>query len=269
MRQALRRLTPPPLLEFVKNTYDALARLPQLPGAYMHPWRRESRRRILRFRNAHRGERCFIIGNGPSLKQTDLTKLRGEATFGMNRIYLLFPRLGFNTTYFVSINDLVIEQCAPDIAALSMPKFIAWRSRRHFQRLPLEMQFLYTSYTGRKFTADMTGRIWEGATVTNVALQLAFYMGFEKVYLIGVDHNFSNAGQANQTIVSNGDDRDHFSANYFGKGFRWQLPDLHTSEIAYRMAQNAYQAEGREILDATVGGKLTVFPKVDYNSLFE
>ncbi len=83
-----------------------------------------------------RGQRCFIIGNGPSLKQTDLTKLKDEFTFGMNRIYLLFPELGFNTTYFVSINDLVIEQCAQEIAALPIPKFISWHSNRHFQRLP-------------------------------------------------------------------------------------------------------------------------------------
>jgi hypothetical protein len=54
----------------------------------------------------------------------------------------------------------------------------------------------------------------------------------------------------------------------FGKGFRWQLPDLETSEIAYGMARSAFEADGRKVVDATVGGKLTVFPKVDYNSLF-
>ncbi len=218
--------------------------------------------------NIHKGERCFIIGNGPSLKQTDLTKLKGEFTFGMNRIYLLFPELGFTTTYFASINDLVIEQCADDIATLPIPKFIAWRSNRHFQRFPENMIFLYTTYTGPRFSYNMTRRIWEGATVTNVALQLAFYMGFEKVILIGVDHNFTDKGQANKTVVSTGDDPNHFSGNYFGKGFRWQLPDLDTSEIGYKKARDAYQKAGREVLDATVGGKLTVFPKVDYNSLF-
>ena len=60
----------------------------------------------------------------------------------------------------------------------------------------------------------------------------------------------------------------HVSPNYFGKGVRWQLPDLDTSEIGYALARDAYQKAGREVLDATVGGKLTIFPKVDYNSLF-
>jgi hypothetical protein len=268
MKRTIKRVTPAPLLNLGKNIYDALLRLPQVPDANLHPWRQESRRRMLRFKNVHRGERCFIIGNGPSLKQTDLVKLRDEFTFGMNRIYLLFAELGFTTTYFVSINDLVIEQCAVELAELPLPKFIAWHSNRHFEQLPDDLIFLYTSYTGPKFAHDMTRRIWEGATVTNVALQLAFYMGFAQVILIGVDHNFASRGEPNTTVVSAGDDPDHFSAGYFGKGFRWQLPDLATSEIAYAMARDAYHKAGRQVLDATVGGHLNIFPKVDYNSLF-
>jgi len=268
MKQTLESIFPSPILQTIKNSYDAIRRLPQVPDAYLHPWRRRSRMRISQYHNIHKGERCFIIGNGPSLKQTDLTKLKGEYTFGMNRIYLLFPKLGFTTTYFASINDLVIEQCADEIAALSIPKFLAWHSNRHFQRFPDDMVFLYTTYTGPKFSYDMTGRVWEGATVTNVALQLAFYMGFEKVILIGVDHNFTDKGQANKTVVSTGDDPNHFDSRYFGKGFRWQLPDLDTSEIGYKKARDAYQKAGREIVDATIGGKLTIFPKVNYNSLF-
>jgi hypothetical protein len=46
------------------------------------------------------------------------------------------------------------------------------------------------------------------------------------------------------------------------------LPDLETSERAYTMAKDAYARDGREVFDATIGGKLTVFPKVDYLSLF-
>ncbi len=97
---------------------------------------------------------------------------------------------------------------------------------------------------------------------------LSFYLGFEQVILIGVDHNFTTQGKPNTTVVSEGDDPNHFSPIYFGKGFRWQLPDLETSERAYRMAKVAYESAGRQVLDATVGGKLTVFPKVDYENLF-
>jgi len=258
----------PSLIRATKNAYDAIRRLPEVPDAYLHPWRRQSIFRLAAFKDIHRGRRAFIIGNGPSLKQTNLAKLKDEFTFGLNRIYLLFAQLGFGTSYFVSINDLVIEQCAEEIAALTSPKFIAWRSHRHFRELPAGMMFLYTTYTGPKFTYDITRRLWEGATVTNVALQIAFYMGFEQVILVGVDHNFTSRGEANKTVISSGEDPNHFSADYFGRGFRWQLPDLDTSEIAYEKARDAYARAGRELLDATIGGKLRIFPKVDYNSLF-
>jgi len=268
MKQAVKRIMPEPIWNAARSGYDALLRLPELPAATLHHWRRESRKRLAALKDIHKGERAFIIGNGPSLRVTDLNKLRHEFTFGLNRIYLLFPELGFTTTYFLSMNDLVIEQCAAEILALPIPKFLTWRSRR-FLSPTEDTHFLYTTYTGPKFARDVTGRLWEGATVTYVALQLAYHMGFEKVILIGVDHNFVTKGDANKTITSQGDDPNHFAPNYFGKGFKWQLPDLETSERAYRMARVAYEADGRQVLDATIGGKLTVFPKVDYDGLFK
>jgi hypothetical protein len=179
----------------------------------------------------------------------------------------MFPELGFATTYFLSVNNLVIEQSAEEIRGLPITKFLTWRARATLQPTD-DTVFLYTTYTGRKFAKDARGRLWEGATVTYVALQLAFHMGFNPVILIGVDHSFSTKGKPNTTVVSQGDDPDHFDAQYFGKGFRWQLPDLITSEIAYTMAREAYVNDGRQVLDATVDGKLTVFPKIDYDSLF-
>jgi hypothetical protein len=263
----LKNLVPAPLWNAASNTRYAMQRAAQLPAATMHPLRRESIRKLDELKNLHRGKRCFIIGNGPSLKQTELPLLRNETTFGMNRIYLMFPELGFPTTYYLAINSLVVEQCAKDINALPMPRFVSWRSHNLIQS-DEDLVYLHTTYTGPKFAHDARGRLWEGATVTYVALQLAFHMGFSQAILIGVDHSFSTQGRPNTTIVSQGGDADHFNANYFGKGFRWQLPDLETSERGYHMAKEAYQNAGREVLDATVGGKLTVFPKVDFTSLF-
>lgn len=229
---------------------------------------RTSQKAVRAYRDLHHGRRCFVLGNGPSLRHTDLSLLKNETTFGANRIYLLFPELGFPTTYYLAVNTLVVEQCASDIAALPIPKFVTWRARRW---LPGDagMIFLDTDYTQpANFTGDPTRRLFEGSTVTYTALQLAYYMGCDPVILIGVDHSFATQGRPNVTVVSTGDDPNHFHPGYFGKGFRWQLPDLPASEAAYRLARDAYRAAGRSILDATVGGKLTVFPKVDYRSLF-
>ena len=271
MKQAIKRITPQPIWHFVRDTYDAIRRIPELPAAYFHPWRRESIKRLGEMKDIHKGKRAFIIGNGPSLKQTDLNKLKNEITFGMNRIYLAFPEWGFTTTYICVTNDLVVEQFVDDFNELTMPKFIAWRSHRHFsQQLPISQlpTFVYTSYTSPYFATDARRRLWEGATVTNLALQLAYHMGIERSILVGVDHNFKDKGEANKTVVSQGDDPNHFMPNYFGNGVKWQLPDLDTSEIGYTFAREAYRKAGREVVDATVGGKLTIFPKVDYNLLF-
>jgi len=271
MKQTLKQIIPQSAWTFTRDTYDAIRRIPQLPAAYLHPWRRESIKRLADLKNIHKGKRAFIIGNGPSLKQTDLSKLKNEITFCMNRFYLAFPELGFTATYLCITNDLVVEQFVDDINTLTLPKFIAWRSHHHFSnQLPVKQlpTFVYTTYTGPRFTRDVRGRVWEGATVTNLALQLAYHMGIEKSILIGVDHNFTSKGEANKTVVSQGDDPNHFMPNYFGKGIKWQLPDLDTSEIGYVFAREAYRKAGRGVLDATVGGKLTIFPKVDYASLF-
>ena len=265
--QYIKNKLPKSLLHSARYVKDAIQRWPQDWEATMHPRRRDSIHRLEEMKDIHKGERCFIIGNGPSLKNTDLTKIRNEYTFGMNRIYMMFPELGFSTTYFVSINDFVIEQTAEDIARLKIPKFLSWRSHQWVNSAS-DLFFLYTTYTGPKFEGNIKKRLWEGATVTYVALQIAYYMGFKQVILIGVDHSFATKGKANTTVISQGDDPNHFDPRYFGKGFRWQLPDLETSEIAYTMARHAFEKDKRTIIDATIGGKLQVFPKVQYDSLF-
>jgi hypothetical protein len=267
LRESIKQALPAALVKNLGETRDTLVRAGQWPSATFHPWRRDSVRRLAGLKNQHTGQRCFILGNGPSLRQTDLSRLKNEYTIGLNRIYLAFPDMGFPTSFYLSVNDLVVEQCAADIQALSMPRFVSWRARK-WLRPADNLYFLYTTYTGPRFAQDASERLWEGATVTYAALQVAFHLGFSQVILIGVDHSFATQGKPNTTVVSQGDDPNHFDPKYFGKGFRWQLPDLDTSEVSYAVARRAYEQSGREVLDATIGGKLQIFKKVAYDSLF-
>lgn len=268
-KQDLKRIIPDPLWQLASERYWSWYNRDRhlLARVFSPVWMR-NKARLDAWRDRYAGERCFVVGNGPSLRNTDLSKLNGEFTLGMNRIYLAFDEYDFKTSCLVSVNDLVLEQCHQDIAALEIPKFVTWRARHYFEASD-ETLFLDTDYTlPEDFNGDATGRLYEGFTVTYVCLQLAYFMGFSQAILIGVDHNFATKGPANAVVTSEGDDPNHFSAQYFGKGFRWQLPDLEGSERAYRFARDAYEADGRQILDATVGGKLAVFPKAMYDSLF-
>jgi hypothetical protein len=235
---------------------------------HLHPNYLLSMLRIVQLRDKHKGQRCFIIGNGPSLQKMDLRPLRGEYTFGLNRIYLLFDELGFATTYYVAVNRLVIEQCAQEIMSkVPSVMFIDWEARDliHFSDKTV---YLKAFHEEPRFSTNISRGIWQGMTVTYVAMQIAYHMGFEKVILIGVDHSFTVKGEPHQVVVGEAEDPNHFSPEYFGKGFRWQLPDLYGSELAYRMAKFQFARAGREIVDATVGGKLEIFPKTAYDSLF-
>ncbi len=227
-----------------------------------------SRNRIAAYRNRHAGQRCFILGNGPSLNSMDLSLLENEFTFGSNRIYLMQERNGFLPTYYVSVNPNVIRQFAQDIHALPMLKFLSYQAAG--MCIP-DKQTVFIRDTYERtlgFSYDVPRSVCEGATVTYCMLQIAFYMGFSKVCLIGVDHRFSVSGSPHQLVTAKSDDVNHFDPRYFGAGIEWQLPDLETSELAYQLAKYTFTRNRRVILDATVDGALTLFPKVSFDSLF-
>jgi hypothetical protein len=221
---------------------------------------------LLTFNNLHIGKRCFILGNGPSLAKMDLTKIDNEYTFGLNRIYLLFGEFSFRPTYYVAINELVIKQYSEEIRRLEMPKFLNWRYKKLFNPKDKSNTYINLKLSLRdNFQNNMTKPIYSGGTVTYAALQIAYWMGFQEVILIGVDHNFVSKGEPNKTEVRKNDvDQDHFHPDYFPKGSKWHLPDLRRSELAYAIARREFEGDGRKILDATIDGKLTVFPKVNY-----
>jgi hypothetical protein len=199
----------------------------------------------------------------------DLSPLVGVPTFGLNRIYLLFDRLPFVPTYYVAINELVLEQFARDIEALPMERYLNW-NRRSLYSEHERTAFLSIRLGLRdRFSTDVRHPIDSGGTVTFVALQLAYYMGFTEVILLGLDHRFSAQGLPNQLAIRpDTADRDHFHPDYFPKGARWQLPDLRRSELAYAEARTAFENDGRRIVDATPGGGCTVFERGDFSRLF-
>ena len=176
----------------------------------------------------------------------------------------MFDKVDLNLSYLVSVQQHVIEQSKEVFETLKFPMFLSYRkSKMHHFKNPNVNYILTGNPKTTEFQTDITKKVLEGATVTYVAMQIAYYMGFEKVFLIGVDHNFQFEGKPLEIKKMEGEDPNHFDPNYF-KGMQWGLPDLETSERYYSIAKKVYEDSGREILDATFGGKLQVYKKINY-----
>lgn len=225
-------------------------------------WKRKFAPRLRQFKDKHLGQDCFIIGNGPSLKKMDLSVLKDYHTFGQNKIFLLSDQVDLNLSYLVSVNKLVIEQSAKEFESMKFPLFLSYVAAKGVVREQENIHRLHTLNIW-SFYEDIAQPICEGNTVTYVSLQLAYYMGFKRVFLIGVDHSFKQTGSSHEVQVYKGDDENHFHPDYF-KGQQWQLADVYGSEVSYHLANYFYQKAGRGIYDATVGGKLEVFPKIGF-----
>ena len=237
----------------------------------------ENERRIRSFKDSGRGERCFIIGGGPSLNRQDLTLLKNEKTFGVNAIYTNYDKMGFYPTYYVVEDVFVAEDRAQEINAFKgSTKFFGNYFRYCLApdecTIWLNVIFDFRDYQDfPHFSEDSLRRLWVGGTVTYLCMQLAYYFGFDKVYLLGFDHSYSvpeSAVVEGTKITSTTDDVNHFNADYFGPGKRWHDPRLDRMERAYRKAKLHFERDGRRIRNASDGGYLEVFERIDYSSLF-
>ncbi|NEO46635.1 MAG: DUF115 domain-containing protein [Moorea sp. SIO4A3] len=231
-------------------------------------WYFNDSRRLLKFKNIHKQEDCFIIGNGPSLNKLNLSFLNNYYTFGLNKIYLIFDKVNLNISYHVAVNSLVIEQSAKEFENFKCPSFLSAIAADKVVDKSDHIYKIFTAGSPFIFQTDASKFICEGATVTYVAMQLAFYMGFKRIFLIGVDHNFTAVGNPNEKQFLKGDDTNHFTPAYFGNK-EWHLPDLEYSELAYHFARFNFNRSGREIYDATVDGKLQIFPKITFEEALD
>lgn len=233
------------------------------------------------YRSKHQGQTGVIVANGPSLNDINLEHLKKFVTIGMNRIYLLYEKTDFRPDYYCLEDHMVAEDNAAEISSLEgsvmfIPKDLSYCIKGN-------KNILYTNLIRRyrgarqksRFSIDFSQKAYWGGTVTYYALQLAYYLGFEKVYIVGLDHNYSRPhyAQGQEKVVSRGADANHFDPRYFGKGKRWHAPNnlVDRMEISYRQAKKAFAESERTIINATPKSKLPedVFPKMNFENIPE
>lgn len=249
------------------------------------------------YKNFYRNERCFLMGNGPSLLQMDLEKLRNEYVFGFNKCYLLYDSISWRPSFYAAVDTLVLPDIADELNQLTSGfpntqyffplKYYFNKTIFHrdntiwFQQIGTSIYGLPDSY----FSTNALEFIRSPNTVVITGLQLAVYMGFNPIYLIGCDTNYVIPDNVTKEktmldvatgekiegyeILSNSDnDPNHFSPNYFGSGSKWHAPNVNGMIFGYQMAKQVCDRLDVRVLNATVGGMLEVFPRINFDNLF-
>ena len=141
-----------------------------------------------KYKNIHKGKRCFIIGTGPSLTVEDLEKLKGEYTFGSNRIFEIYPRTTWRPTYYMNQDYQLIEKFQNEIAELEVNrKFMPIEAKKFFEGKKDTSYFVlrYKEFYPKEaeFSTHLDCYMGQGFTVTYGAIQMAFYMGFTACFI--------------------------------------------------------------------------------------
>jgi hypothetical protein len=223
---------------------------------------------ISAFNDIHRDEACCIVATGPSLTLADVNYLHDNniICISMNRIYNLFEKTSWRPDYYVVEDQKMIEDLSEDISNLDLRyKFINgsvidyWKLEKSQSSIPYKM-IMQDCRPGRVgFSLHPDRFIYNGYTVTYVCLQLAVYMGFKEIYLLGVDFNYS--------------DDIYAESNHF-EGYQKHYKDIRLNAIhpekmlnAYRAARIISEKRGVNIYNATRGGKLEVFERKPLESI--
>lgn len=239
------------------------------------------RPRLRALREQFKGrKRCFLIGNGPSLNETDLAVLKDEVTFAVNGFFLKAKDLDWKPTFYLVEDHLVAEDRAPWINEFKgpiklFPAYLGYMFEADEDTVFYNHRPRKSYPHGFDFSMEADKITYTGCTVTFSMMQIAAYLGFEEIYLIGVDASYAILDDAKESkdygvgvLDMKSDDPNHFDPDYFGKGFRWHDPQVDKMVEAYTEARRTLEGTGQTIYNAGIGGELEVFERRPFHDLF-
>lgn len=221
----------------------------------------------------YNGERCFIVGNGPSLAAKDLDKLKNEYTFAFNRIYYIFEQTAWRPTFYCTQDAKIAKASANEIKEkIDTPYIFAPINLKWYEDVDIDSDYFFSPKQAGdhvpEFSENIPRYVGVGNTVAYTAMQLAVYMGFSEIYLLGVDHSFQTYQDKDGNIIVDPNAKDYFCDQYNQDKDKLFVPKLDLSTLSYIAAQKFTENHPVAIYNATRGGKLEVFPRVDFDSLF-
>jgi hypothetical protein len=242
----------------------------QLRHFEITPWGKNH----LKLKDKYAGKRCFIIGNGPSLRADDLEMLKEEYTFAFNRIYYIFEQTDWRPTFYCTQDSKIAKASVNEIREkIKTPYIFAPINLKWYEDVDLDTDYFFSPEQAYEavpvFSEEVSHKIGVGNTVAYTAIQLAVYMGFSEIYLLGVDHSFQTYQDKDGNIITDPCAKDYFSDQYNQDKDNLFIPKLDVSTLSYMAAQRYAQSHPVTIYNATRGGRLEIFSRVDFDSLFE
>lgn len=228
-------------------------------------------------KDKYKGERIFIVGNGPSLNKTPLYLLRNEYTMVFNRFNLMFERLNWKPDFYVVTDDLVVQDMYNEINREILPHVQhaffpdLHPSNVNFKSFIENRENVYWLNTDKSEYRNDLPNCGINKTVVNAGMQIAAYMGFSEIYLIGVDMTFEDQKVKklnSRNWEADEHDPNHFDPRYFGKGRKYHNPTTHEMIEKFEAGKRFFNSLGVNVYNAGLGGKLEVFPRKDFASLF-
>ncbi len=231
-------------------------------GFVSDPWLKEAR-------NKHQGERCFLLGSGPSLAAFDPERLKGEVVMSLNGAAQLD---GLKSDYFLTVAHVWWTQHVAwlenqDVGIRRfLPPYVDCRDggipTSRIRVASVDEAQIRGAQPPMSFSTDAAGLVFLGGSVVFPALQILFHLGFEEVVMLGIDHSYGDAVQG-AVPVSN---LKHFKPDYY-PGPACVHCDIPAMEHAYSMALEAWNADGRRLVNATPGTQLDIIPQVDLGTV--
>jgi hypothetical protein len=227
--------------------------------------------KILNLKDMYKGERCFIIGNGPSLRAEDLDKLEGEITFASNKIYKIFNKTKWRPTFYMVVDPIVLEENIEDINDVDAKRKFTLRGYKNLFRADIYFNNNLNKKKRGSFSTNIMESLYSSGSVSYHMLQIAFYMGFSEVYLLGHDYNFKGAISKTKDLSFLKEPEN--SQHYFIKDYireNEKKPGQDPEEIYHGMekAKMLYEGSGRKVYNATRNTYLDVFKLINFEELF-
>lgn len=216
-----------------------------------------------------------MIGNGPSLKIEDLDRLQGEVSLASNKVFLAFSQTRWRPTALTIADPLVWGKVAgvlhDYVKEVWTPHYLDRRKTRvrvyQWQELTLVRPFEENPGEA-DFSSDVNTGLYGACTVTFENLQLAVHMGCDPIYIVGCDHSYAGEDKVKRDVpIVVGKEENHFIPGYRQPGEIVNPAPLDIMDLGYEHARLYSDHTGIEILNATRGGRLEAFRRVDFDAI--